>query len=205
MKNLHKHLVNIYKNNYIDCLKCVRFDSEENKIYATDKLVALSVQSEIKLAESKNIDLQTLTELNSTYPQIERIFLKKGICVTVNVNEFISKSFKTFLSNSIKQKLNKNATKMVLKNNVILFECGSQTISIDVLSMDDNLIDEEIYLNAKYLKQYVEFLTDYNNKNVDKQVKLTFNDGQPNLCTIMFQNVDDDYYRYLISPIMKEK
>lgn len=186
-KNLIKHFNNIIgKQLTRPILNTINYNEETKRISATDSYRLLSIYDET-IEKSFNINPNTLETNARDYPDINRLLLEPK--VTYFKKDNLTKEHLAFLK-SLKENEIKNVFKKdcwnIYHNELQIFEIP--------LYENNNSETIEIYMNAKYLTQAIDFIM---NATIHNEVNITYTNP---LRPIAFITND---YQYLITPIRK--
>ena len=186
-KNLIKHFNNIIgKQSTRPILNTINFDETTKRISATDSYRLLSIYDE-SIEKSFNINPNTLEINTRDYPDISRLLLEQKF--TYFKKSDLTKEhlafLKTIKENEIKNVFTEDCWK-IYYNELQIFE----------IPLYENTNNEtiEIYMNAKYLTQAIDFIM---NATIHNEINITYTHS---LRPIAFITND---YQYLIVPIRK--
>ena len=186
-KNLIKHFNNIIgKQSTRPILNTINFDETTKRISATDSYRLLSIYDE-SIEKSFNINPNTLEINVRDYPDINRLLLEqKG---TYFQKSNLTKEHLAFLKSLKENEIINVFTKDCWKiyyNELQIFE----------IPLYENTNNEtiEIYMNAKYLTQAIDFIM---NATIQNEINITYTNS---LRPMGFITND---YQYLITPIRK--
>lgn len=186
-KNLIKHFNNIIgKQLTRPILNTINYDESTKRISATDSYRLLSIYDET-IEKSFNINPNTLEINKMEYPNITRLLLEQKL--TYFKKDNLTKEHLTFLKslkeNEIKNVYTEDCWK-IYYNELQIFE----------IPLYENTNNEtiEIYMNAKYLTQAIDFIM---NATIQNEVNITYTNP---LRPIAFITND---YQYIITPIRK--
>lgn len=196
MKNLQKHLIAAaLKGDSRPILKGVEFNQETNRMNATDSHRLLSVAFKGTIETNKVINLDTMEQLDGSYPSISRLIPRNGDALQIAATEFRAEDIKRLTA------LKKEVVKVDLSSSELAFfndKTGEYLFSIEPQT-GAKVQELSIYLNASYLKDAFRFLVDFQKANKGETVTFLYQAANR---PVLFSSQDESF-QYLITPIRK--
>ena len=186
-KNLIKHFNNIIgKQTTRPILNTINYNEETKRISATYSYRLLSIYDE-SIEKSFNINPNTLEINTRDYPDINRLLLEQKVTYFNKSN--LTKEHLAFLKS-----LKENEIKNVFTEDY--WKIYHNELQIFEIPLYENYNNEtiELYMNAKYLTQAIDFIM---NATIQNEVNITYTNS---LRPIAFITND---FRYLIVPMRK--